>query len=250
MTQRNKKTNGRGEKTRESILDAAEILFAERGYHGVTVREITKQAGVDTALAHYYFGSKLDLFDAVLTRRAQELNEARSEALDDCLRNAGPNGPTPEEIIDAFTHPLLERTVRGDAGWKAYFALIAHVNNSREWGRVLMTKHFDPLVRRFVSALKKALPDCAEEEVYWGYHFLSGALALSMAETGRIDNLSDGLCQSSDLGSIYERLPPFAAAGLKALAERGRKVRKSSPRAAAGKTARPRAQRTRSKMLA
>ena len=55
--------------TREKILDAAEELFAERGYHGVSIREIVGRAGVDLALVHYYFGPKDALFREVIERR-------------------------------------------------------------------------------------------------------------------------------------------------------------------------------------
>ena len=41
-----------------------------------------------------------------------------------------------------------------------------------------------------------SLPDAAPEDIFWGYNFLTGALTLSLAETGRLDVLSDGLCRS------------------------------------------------------
>ena len=85
-----------------------------------------------------------------------------------------------------------------------------------------MTRYFDPLVSRFIEALRKALPDVAEADLYWSYHFLSGALTLTFAETGRIDNLSGGICRSSDMRAISERMPQFLAAGFHALARRDR----------------------------
>jgi AcrR family transcriptional regulator len=212
----------KGEATKTKILDAAEELFAQRGFYGVTVREITRLAGVDTALANYYFGSKKNLFDSVLLRRAEDLNETRLRALEEVEKEAGEGPPDLERVIDAFTRPLLDRSERGGPEWKSYFALIALVNNSPEWGGRMMTEYFDPLVRRFIVAIKHALPDAADEDIYWAYHFLSGALVLTFAETGRIDNLSDGICHSSDLESVHKRLPPFIAAGFRALVERSR----------------------------
>ena len=67
--------------TREAILDAAEDLFSKHGFYGVTIREVAREAGVDTALVHYYFGAKRDLFDAVFLRRAEVLNAERIEAI-------------------------------------------------------------------------------------------------------------------------------------------------------------------------
>jgi len=209
-----------GRSTRERILDAAEKLFARKGFHAVSVRTITKAAGVDVALVNYHFGTKQALLDNVLLRRAKLLNDERMERLRAAIRLAAPESPTLEAIIDAFTHPLLDRSDRGGAGWKAYFALIAQVNNSSEMGGAMMTRYFDPVVQAFIAALRPALPGCDERDLYWSYHFLSGALTLTFAETGRIDNLSGGLCRSSDLESVHERMVPYVAAGFRALCDR------------------------------
>lgn len=203
--------------THDKILDAAERLFARRGFYGVSIRDITAAAGVDVALVNYHFGRKLELFAAVLERRAAILNELRLARLEECRRRAAPKLPSVEDIIDAFTHPLLERSARGGPGWKSYFALIAQINNSAEFGASMMTRHFDALVQHFMQALREVLPECDERDLYWSYHFLTGALTLTFAETGRIDNLSGGVCRANDLDSVHERLVPFIAAGFREL---------------------------------
>jgi AcrR family transcriptional regulator len=203
--------------TRERILDAAEALFSVRGFYGVTVRQITSDAGVDVALANYYFGKKKDLFAAVFERRAALLNEERLAALDACVARAPDGTPSVEEIIGAFVEPLHQRAAKGGTEWKNYLALVAQVNNSREWGASFMGKSFDPVVRRFIEVLQRALPDADEADLYWSYHFFSGALVLTFAETGRIDKLSNGLCKSTDLAAVYGRMPAFIAGGFQAL---------------------------------
>ena len=231
--------------TRRRILDAAELLFAERGFHAVSVRDITTAAGVDVALINYHFGSKQLLFEAVFMRRAELLNAERLRRLEAVVARSG-NGAAPiEDVIDAFTHPLLDRSERGDPGWKAYFALIAQVNNSKEFGGLMMTRYFDPVVHAFIGALRRAMPDCDERDLYWSYHFLSGALTLTFAETGRIDNLSRGLCRSNDLDSVHERMVPFIAAGFRAVCAGGRGKRPIRLTPAAVRGGRPRARSAR-----
>lgn len=61
-----------------------------------------------------------------------------------------------------------------------------------------MTKLFDKLVLEYIEALRGALPGARDEDLYWCYHNLSGALTLTLAQTGRIDKLSGGKCRSSD----------------------------------------------------
>lgn len=199
------------------ILDAAEELFSKRGFHGVTLRQIASMAGVDVALASYHFGRKRALFDAVLLRRAEIVNTVRNEALDKCLDNAGKNGPSIEDIIAAYLRPLGDIQASGDSGWQNYLALIAWVNNSPEWGDELMTQYFNPLVLRFIDALKQALPDADEQAIYWGYHYLSGALTLTFAETGRIDQLSGGKAKASNIKAAYAHMIPFMAAGIRGI---------------------------------
>ncbi len=200
---------------RERILDSAEALFAEHGYDGVTLRQIAKGAGVDVALANYHFGKKLDLFQAVFERRAAHLNESRIEALHACQAKAGKKGPSVEQIIEAFLRPLELAQETGDDGWRHYLALIAYINNSPYWGPRMMSQLFDELVQEFISALKKALPKARDEDIYWCYHNLSGALTLTLANTGRIDKLSRGKCSSDDFQAAYDHMIPFTAAGFR-----------------------------------
>ena len=62
---RNRGGTQRSRPTRDRILDAAERLFARRGFHGVSVRDITGAADVDVALANYHFGSKQGRFSCI-----------------------------------------------------------------------------------------------------------------------------------------------------------------------------------------
>ncbi|MEZ5985327.1 MAG: TetR/AcrR family transcriptional regulator [Hyphomonas sp.] len=213
---------------RTAILDAAEEQFAKHGYDGVTLRAIAKHAGVDVALPNYYFGPKRDLFDAVLLRRAEILNQARLEQLDACLVESE-RSPTVEAIIRAYLRPMLTGDHVREEGWKNYYALIAYVNNSPEWGGKLMTQFFDPLIERFIDALRLALPGIEDRDLYWAYHCLSGALTLTFAQTGRIDSLSGGLCHSSDLEDAYEHMVRFTAAGFESFRAEASPKKKGRP---------------------
>lgn len=195
----------------ERILDAAEALFARHGYDGVTMRQIAQGAQVDVALANYHFGKKLDLFHAVFERRADILSNSRREL----LRSAQGQEQTLEQVIEAFLLPLKMAQKTDDAGWKNYLALLSYVMNSPVWSQELMGKVYDKRVGEFIDALQIALPNAAEEDLHWCYHYVSGALALTLAQTGRIDILSSGQCKSSDFDAAYKRMIPFVAAGFR-----------------------------------
>ena len=146
-------------------------------------------------------------------RRAKILNLWRLEALDKVVADAAPNPPKVRDIIKSYFEPILMRPHVHDEEWKNYYALIAYVNSSHEWGGQLMSQFFDPHIERFIEALKLAMPDVKDADIYWGYHCLSGALTLAFAQTGRIDHLSKGECRSDDLSGACRHLVDFVTAG-------------------------------------
>tara|TARA_R110000824_G_scaffold163733_8_gene339532 strand:- start:2034 stop:2753 length:720 start_codon:yes stop_codon:yes gene_type:complete len=201
----------------EQILDTAEFLFSTHGFYGVTLKDVAQKVGVHHTLLNYYFDDKQTLFDAVFARRAVVTIEKRMQALDDYDRAAGEN-PTVEGALHAFLDTDLDLYIHGGEGWKNYGAFGAQASNSPD-GAEYMDKYFDPVVLRLIDILKKALPDAAEEDIFWGYHFVTGALMLTLARTGRIDKLSHGLCQSEDYTAVKHRMARFMAAGFKEICE-------------------------------
>ena len=205
-----------GSDTVETILDVAEDLFSKHGFHGVTIREVSREAGVDTALLHYYFGTKRGMFDAVFLRRADVLNRDRMRALDEYEARVGAE-MTAEGVIDAFVGPVLEWQAKGGPGWKHYCALVSQVNATPVWGGETMTRYFDPVIRRMLALMQLVMPQASEADLYWAYQFLSGALTLTMGETGRLDRLSHGVCRSGDLETARRQMVAFSAAGFQAV---------------------------------
>jgi AcrR family transcriptional regulator len=181
---------------------------------------LAKRIGVHHTLLNYYFADKKALFDAVFSRRAVVTSERRMRVLDDYDTATG-GKPTVEGALRAFLDTDLDLYIQGGEGWKNYAQLTAQVANTPEWGAELMDSHFDPVVLRLIGLLKKALPDCPEERIFWGYQFVTGALMLTLARTGRIDKLSGGLCKSEDFAAAKEHMALFMAAGFLAVC-RGR----------------------------
>jgi AcrR family transcriptional regulator len=198
--------------TLEQILDAAEALFAEHGLYGVTLKNVADQIGVHHTLLNYYYADKKALFDAVFARRAMVTSERRMQALDVYEKEAG-DAPTVVGALHAFLDTDLDLYIQGDEGWRNYAKLGAQVANTPQWGAELMDEHFDPVVLRLIEILRRALPDCADFDIFWGYHFVTGALMLTLARTGRIDKLSGGLNRSDDFAAVKERMARFMAAG-------------------------------------
>jgi AcrR family transcriptional regulator len=201
--------------TSEQILDAAEYLFSKRGLYGVSLRDVAKRVNIHESLVKYYFKDKTNLFEEVTARRAGVTSGRRMRALEDYERKAG-DKPTVEGALRAFLDTDLELYYEGGEGWMNYAAFGAQVSNTPE-GAALMDLHFDPVVLKLISILRRALPNHAEEDIFWGYHFVTGALMNTLGRTGRIDRLSGGLCHSDDFPAIKQRMAKFMAAGFKAI---------------------------------
>lgn len=199
----------------EQILDAAEYLFSQNGLHGVTLRDVAVRVGIHTTLLNYYFEDKRNLFEAVFARRAGVTSGRRMAALEQYEQQAG-DKPTVEGALHAFLDTDLDLYFEGGELWMNYATLCARVSNTPE-GAELLDVHFDPVVLKLISILKRALPDYSDEDLFWGYHFVTGALMNTLARTGRIDRLSGGVCKSDDFPAVKQRIARFMAAGFLAL---------------------------------
>jgi AcrR family transcriptional regulator len=97
--------------TRELLMQTAEGLFAERGIHGVSLREIGIAAGQrNNGATQYHFGDKDALVVAIFERRAAEVDARRLELLEEALA-AGRDGV--RDLLAAFVVPLAEQVGRG-----------------------------------------------------------------------------------------------------------------------------------------
>ena len=148
-----KKThNRRSSDTKNKILDSAEQLFAELGFHGTSLREIAKLSGVQVSLSYYHFESKVAILEAVVDRRAdQHIEDHRRLLRNNLAANQGRPLPI-KQLIGVFVRPALERLVGGDAGWKRYVQLLSHLafESARSEHASVFFK-YDEVIRRRIS---------------------------------------------------------------------------------------------------
>jgi len=211
-----------GARTRQTILKAAERLFAQSGFHGVSMRQIGAEAGVPTALVSYHFSSKLGLYRAVFQAHAGQFTDARVAQLENFEPFAEPE-QTVRALLQILVQPVIEMSAA--PGGRDFARLVAReANEPREAERGVVAEFMDPVARLTIGKLEQAFPDVDKATVHWAFLFASGALAINHAATGRIERLSDGLCHSENPSEIVDRLIDFAAGGILAAfaAERAR----------------------------
>ena len=192
----------------------AEELFGEQGLHRVSIRDITRNAKVNLAAAHYHFGSKEDLIAAVFERRVVPLNEARLTALDAVEKAARKKSPKLEDILEAFIRPALQSSLKESKGGTAFSKLFGRcLSEPSPEVEALLKKQFEPLAERMHAALKKSLPHLSRSEIFWCMKFTYGALHhwLLTKDKFRPDWVLD-----IDVETQTQKLISFAAAGFRA----------------------------------
>ena len=211
--------------TRHRLLDAAEQLFSERGFDGVSMRDIALASGVTLALANYHFGTKDGLFRAVIERRVPEVSLRRRAALAKVSPQATGNDAI-RAVLDALARPWVE--MRRQPGGMAYTRLIAReAGDPLEASRGIVETHLDPIAREFIAAMVRALPGVPRRRVEWSYHFFIGALLLIMANPDRVQRLSGSACRIDSDTAVVRAIVEFfgdALAGAPVSPSRGKKV--------------------------
>jgi len=206
-----------GDRVRQIILDCAEQLFAERGFHGTSVRDITQHAGLRLAAVNYHFGTKEGLFRDVLLRRAAPLNARRLELLQ-AVRKHGTAART-EAVVDAFVRPIAELARTGE-GPRRYLALIAQVSSSRLSALALVAEHFKPVAEGFMAALTSIHPATREADRLHAYQLLLGASLFAFSGNLRMESLAKETARPSDIEALAASVTAFASAGIDAVLTR------------------------------
>jgi len=204
--------------TKERILDAAESLFMEHGFEATTLRQITAAAGVNLAAAHYHFGSKEELFEAVLKRRLDPMNLERVALLTRFESESAPRPLSCEKILAAMIIPALKLARDPERGGKNFLRLLGRAYaDPAPFIRRFLSEQYAVMIARFKAAFGRALPQLPKRELTWRLHFVMGALSFTLAGTDAlklIAELSQGRPASDEL--LLRRLAPFLVAGLKA----------------------------------
>lgn len=151
--------------TRTQILDAAEELFAARGFDGASIRAITRAAGVNVAAIHYHFGTKEEVLRGVTDRIVGPLNERRFELLEQSIAESAPEPPSLGAVLDAFIRPDFE-TLRRLGPSAAHFVGRIYADQT-PWIRQMASDQFAETRSRFFPTLAAVLPHLHIEEIGW-----------------------------------------------------------------------------------
>lgn len=191
--------------TRQRILDTAEVCFAQRGFDGTSLREITRLADVNLGAVNYHFGTKSALFDEVLRRRIEPMNQRRMKLLDTALARHHPEPAPLEEMLEAYLRPPVEAFA---SPARATILGVLHQVNEGKLDPEQFSEIFRAVQRRF-SVLRRGLPPMTDIEYQGRMRFVVG---------GMLHLLADRTWSGSilDIDAVVRMLVTWAAASLQA----------------------------------
>ncbi|OIN99282.1 MAG: hypothetical protein AUJ49_11405 [Desulfovibrionaceae bacterium CG1_02_65_16] len=147
--------------TKERLLEAARMVFAERGLRDATVRDICARAGANVAAVNYYFGSKEKLYTAVL-----------ADYLEKCHNRYPTNmgidpDATPPQRLKAYIRSLLYRLM-GDGdpvGEKLGQLLTAEIIEPSEYFHEVARRYIMPVHVELTGIIRRLLPQASDRTV-------------------------------------------------------------------------------------
>ncbi len=202
-----------GPDTKDLILDAAEALFSEKGVEGVSLRLLTRVAGVNLASVHYHFGSKEAVVKAVFLRRVRPLNRERLAMLDAV---EGRGDAQVEDILVALMTPAF-RLARDPVRGKHFMRLCARFySEPAEYLEKAFEAEFAEVIGRFERAFARALPKLSRDDLRRRMHFSIGVMVHTMLDSDRTKKWTEGACDPSDTEATLAAVVSFVAAGMRA----------------------------------
>ncbi len=201
---------------KQRLLDAAEQLFAERGFEAVSVRDITKQSQANVAAVNYHFGSREQLIALAIARYLQPISEERLARLDTIEKKWAGKQPPLEEIIDAWARPLLAVARKSGLPEPLLCKLLGRIFTAHgDDFPQAAEKQLRQSYARFTRALAKSLPALAGEEIWWRLHFVAGGMIHLLLRQDLLHETSNGASGAPTLEATLGRFIRYAAAAMR-----------------------------------
>ncbi|MDQ8185040.1 TetR/AcrR family transcriptional regulator [Pelagicoccus sp. SDUM812002] len=164
-------------KTQVKLIEAAEREFAEKGFHGASIRDITSRAGANVASVNYHFGSKETLFIEMIRYRLEPLNTLRIGMLDTAVAKAGPRPLRIKRIVDILVRPMVESLVGGTHGEYFMRAMGRGMAEETAFMQRLYKDVLATLVTRFRKEMRRTLSDLPETVTITCFTYLRSTLS-------------------------------------------------------------------------
>ncbi len=200
--------------TKTRILDAAEKLFAERGFSETSLRLITSKAEVNLASVNYHFGSKKELIRAVLARYLDVFMPVASARI--VTLQSSEEGASLNDIFSSLVEPLLDLNQLRAEGTSTFLQLLGRgYIESQGHLRWFITTHYGEHLTLFVKAVADSAPHIPPAEMFWRLHFTLGTVVFTMASADALTEIAAAdFNEHNDIEAVIRKVIPYLSAGV------------------------------------
>jgi AcrR family transcriptional regulator len=199
--------------TRAALLEAAGEVFAERGYHAATVRDICRRAGANVAAVNYHFGDKERLYVEVLRHAL-----ARANARHPFDGGTDPAAPAPERLR-AFVYHFLGRFLDTDShAWFGRLMAKEMIDPSPALDLMILER-IRPMAEQLAVIVRAIVgPDCPEESLrLCGFSIVSQCLFYNHCRSVVTRLSPDQPLSPAPLDHLADHIARFSLAALEHL---------------------------------
>jgi AcrR family transcriptional regulator len=202
--------------SKRRLLDAAEQLFAEKGFEAVSVRDITTLAKTNVAAVNYHFGSREALLGMAMMRYMTPVTQERLARLEIIEKKWSGKAAPLEEIIDALVRPLVTQVKKSELTERLFYKLIGRIfAQQTDDLPAPIEEQLRHVIDRFTRSFAKALPTVSNEDLVWRMHFLAGGMIHMLTHQDVLNRLTSGSSGAPSMEATLSRFIRFAAAGLR-----------------------------------
>jgi AcrR family transcriptional regulator len=218
-----KRLTSKGLRTRSAILDAAERQFSERGFEGVSLRQIMDEAGVKMGQLQHYFPTKEDVFVGVLDRRLSQVTADYVAAVDDMESHVEAGQADLRLVIRAVMSVSRAWLSAEDAGLHRYLRMLALSTMSFDQPDYVRSHglSFQPLNERIIRQLARLYPQASPERTRAAYHLIEANLLSVYANVDSLLARSRIARSPAAIGNLYDHLEDFLVGGIDAVLRQG-----------------------------
>ncbi len=208
--------------TSQSIVRAAELLFAENGFAETTVRQITAKAGVNLAAVNYHFGSKKGLVLAVAEKFLVPLCDHVEQSLEERL-SASEFRVSLEEALEILMRSLLMVNRDNDQALAVFMRLLelAYMQNQEDL-RDFLIERYGQRFQELIRIVREDAAPMEDDEFFWRLHFLLGSITFTLSNYHTISALEKREFHRDDAAveEVLHRMIPVLSAGFQARADK------------------------------
>jgi len=207
--------------TRKLLLEAAEELFAQKGFDGTAIRDITTKANRGPAAVNYFFGDKRELYEELFRLRLREMNESRLNAIKTVMSDKVK--PALEKLLYAYAVDFIKPFLDQQQSQRFMQLLFREMAEQRLPRNMFLDELAAPTMTAMEESVAAICPNLNKNDIIMSVLSLTGQLVHIMQVKVLFEGAEGHSITSIDINKSIEHIVKFSAAGIRAYAKGDKK---------------------------